>query len=101
LQVGLCFFSVKTGAFLILLSTTPQAGKNRCIVIKYKQYYYKSNNSDVNIQIQIILMLVNKMIEVVVSFIIGMFGTYTVLDLINKRNNTIAAVKRHSNYVKR
>jgi len=46
-------------------------------------------------------MLVNKMIEVVVSFIIGMFGTYTVLDLINKRNNTIASVKRHSDYVKR
>lgn len=90
----------KNWCFLNTAINNTQTGKNCCIVIKYKQYYYKSNNSDVNIQIQIILMLVNKMIEVVVSFIIGMFGTYTVLDLINKRNNTIAAVKRHSNYVK-
>ncbi len=45
-------------------------------------------------------MLVNEMIEAIISFVIGMFGTYTVLDLINRRNSTLTTVKRSDGYVK-
>jgi len=45
-------------------------------------------------------MLVNEMIEAIISFVIGMFGTYTVLDLINRRNNMLTTVKRSDGYVK-
>lgn len=39
-------------------------------------------------------MLVSEiMIETIISFVIGMFGTYTVLDLINRKNNMVL-VKR-------
>ena len=45
-------------------------------------------------------MLVSEMIETIISFVIGMFGTYTVLDLINRRNNTAAIAKQNDAYVK-
>jgi hypothetical protein len=35
------------------------------------------------------------MIEAIISFVIGMFGTYTVLDLINRRNSALATLKRN------
>lgn len=45
-------------------------------------------------------MLVSEiMIEIIISFVIGMFGTYTVLDLINRKNNT-AIAKQNNAYVK-
>ncbi len=46
-------------------------------------------------------MLVSEiMIETIISFVIGMFGTYTVLDLINRKNNTVAIAKQNDAYVK-